>query len=96
MREDLNIKGMKSRCKPKRIKGRFMLNGQSAKRGLNRSISDAAWGELFSRIVWLAAKVGKPVLLVNPKHTSLVRRDAASDGKRYQVKNFISKALPEK
>jgi putative transposase len=41
VREDLNIKGMKSRCKPKRVKGRFMPNGQSAKRGLNRSISDA-------------------------------------------------------
>ena len=27
-----------------------MSNGQSAKRGLNRSISDASWGELFSKI----------------------------------------------
>jgi putative transposase len=70
VREDLNIKGMKSRCKPKRIKGRFMPNGQSAKRGLNRSISDASWGELFSKIEWKAAKVGKPVLSVNPKFTS--------------------------
>jgi len=68
--EDLNIKGMKSRCKPKRASGRFMPNGQSAKRGLNRSISDASWGELFSKIAWLAAKSGKPVLSVNPKHTS--------------------------
>ena len=70
IREDLNIKGMKSRCKPKRLKGRFMSNGQSAKRGLNRSISDASWGELFSKIEWLAAKAGKPVLSVNPKFTS--------------------------
>jgi putative transposase len=68
--EDLNIKGMKSRCKPKRVKGRFMPNGQSAKRGLNRSISDASWGELFSKIAWLATKSGKPVLSVNPKFTS--------------------------
>jgi putative transposase len=68
--EDLNIKGMKSRCKPKRQKGRFLPNGQSAKRGLNRSISDAAWGELFERIAWLGAKSGKPVVPVNPKHTS--------------------------
>lgn len=68
--EDLNIKGMKSRCKPKKQKGRFMPNGQSAKRGLNRSISDASWGELFSKIAWLAAKSGKPVLAVNPKYTS--------------------------
>jgi putative transposase len=68
--EDLNIKGMKSRCNPQPQKGRFMPNGQSAKRGLNRSISDTSWGELFSKIAWIAAKSGKPVLAVNPKHTS--------------------------
>ena len=70
VRENLNIKGMKSRCQPKKVKGRFLPNGQSAKRGLNRSISDVSWGELFAKIAWLAAKLGKPVLAVNPKHTS--------------------------
>ena len=70
VQEDLNVKAMKSRCKPKRQKGRFMPNGQSAKRGLNRSISDASWGDLFSKIAWLALKSGKPVLSVNPKFTS--------------------------
>jgi putative transposase len=70
VREDLNIKAMKSRCKPKRVKGRFMPNGQSAKRGLNRSISDASWGSQFEKIEWVAAKAGKPVIAVNPKHTS--------------------------
>ena len=70
IREDLNIKAMKSRCKPKRVKGRFMPNGQSAKRGLNRSISDASWGDLTQKIEWVAAKSGKPVLAVNPKYTS--------------------------
>jgi putative transposase len=82
--EDLNIKGMKSRCKPKRVNGRFMQkvsgvrcpqhtfapNGQSAKRGLNRSISDASWGDLTQKIEWVAAKSGKPVLAVNPQYTS--------------------------
>jgi putative transposase len=68
--EDLNITGMKSRCKTKKQKGRFLPNGQSAKRGLNRAISDASWGELFSKIAWLALKSGKPVLAVNPKFTS--------------------------
>ncbi|BAZ86262.1 transposase, IS605 OrfB family protein [Dolichospermum compactum NIES-806] len=52
---------MKSRCKPKRQQGRFMANGQSAKRGLNRSISDASWGELFSKITWLALKSGMAI-----------------------------------
>jgi len=70
VREDLNIKGMKSRCKPNRVNGRFMPNGQSAKRGLNRSISDASWGDLTQKIEWVAAKSGKPVLAVNPKYTS--------------------------
>jgi putative transposase len=71
IQEDLNVKGMKSRCKTKKQKGRFLPNGQSAKRGLNRAISDASWGELFSKIAWLALKSGKPVLAVNPKFTSL-------------------------
>ena len=70
IREDLNITGMKSRCKAKRGKGRFLPNGQSAKRGLNRSISNASWGDIFSKIDWLAAISGKPVLAVNPKFTS--------------------------
>jgi putative transposase len=69
--ENLKIKGMKARCKTKRSKtGRAMPNGQSAKRGLNRSINDASWGSLFQKIGWLGAKAGKPVLAVDPKHTS--------------------------
>jgi len=70
VREDLNVKGMKSRCKTKRSNGRFMPNGQAAKRGLNRSISDASWGDLFSKIGWIATKAGKSVLAVNPAFTS--------------------------
>ena len=67
--EDLNIKGMKKRCKPKRQKGRFLPNGQSAKRGLNRAISDAAWGELGRKIKWLCTKRGKHQIDV-PAHYS--------------------------
>jgi len=69
--EDLNILGMKSRCKPKQDeKGRFLPNGQAAKRGLNRAISDAAWGDLISKINYTAAKQGKVLVKVNPRHTS--------------------------
>lgn len=57
--EALNIQGMKARCKPKRQNGRFMPSGQSAKRGLNRAISDAAWGELGMKVLWLCLKAGK-------------------------------------
>lgn len=69
--EDLNIKAMKARCKVKRDgKGRAMKNGQSAKRGLNRSISDASWGEILKKTGWIGAKAGKPVVAVNPRFTS--------------------------
>ncbi|WP_293112665.1 transposase [Moorena sp. SIO4G3] len=77
--EDLNIKAMKSRCKPRpnesgsydSAKPTFHeRNGQSAKKGLNRSISNAAWGELVKKVEVVAAKSGIPVVKVNPKHTS--------------------------
>ncbi|MHC5722269.1 MAG: RNA-guided endonuclease InsQ/TnpB family protein, partial [Nostoc sp.] len=44
--EDLNIAGMLKRCKVKidESSGRFLKNGQSRKKGLNRAISDASWG----------------------------------------------------
>ncbi|WP_424100477.1 RNA-guided endonuclease InsQ/TnpB family protein [Moorena producens] len=54
--EDLNIKAMKSRCKPlPNENGGYDRNGQSAKRGLNRSISNAAWGELVKKVEVVAA-----------------------------------------
>jgi putative transposase len=70
--ENLNIQGMVKRCKPKRDEstGRFLPNGQAAKRGLNRSILDASWGELISRIEYVAAKSGKVLLKIDPRHTS--------------------------
>jgi putative transposase len=70
--ENLNVSAMKKRCKPKidEETGRFLKNGQSRKRCLNRSISDASWGELVLKIEYLAAKHGKVVIKVNPKHTS--------------------------
>jgi putative transposase len=70
--ENLNIQGMVRRCKPKLEEGtgRFLPNGQSAKRGLNRSILDASWGELINKIQYMAAKSGKVLLTVNPRDTS--------------------------
>ncbi|MEQ8468477.1 RNA-guided endonuclease InsQ/TnpB family protein [Coleofasciculus sp. E1-EBD-02] len=70
--EDLNIQGMVRRCKPKLEEGtgRFLPNGQSAKRGLNRSILDASWGELINKIQYTAEKSGKVLLKVNPRDTS--------------------------
>ncbi len=71
--EDLNISGMKSRCKPKKDekkKGRFLPNGQSRKRGLNRSISDASWYSLLKKVEYMAAKHGKIFYKVNPRYSS--------------------------
>lgn len=69
--EDLQVKNMMKRCKPvKSESGRFLSNGQSAKRGLNRSIADASWYSLTQKLEYLAAKSGKKLYKVNPKYTS--------------------------
>lgn len=70
--EDLNISGMLKRCKVKvdEKTGRFVKNGQSRKKGLNRSISDASWSDLILKIEYLAVKQGKVVIKINPKHSS--------------------------
>ena len=77
--ENLNISGMMRRCKVKSDEktGRFLKNGQSRKKGLNRSISDASWGELISKVEYLAVKQGKTVIKVNPKHSSQECRNCA-------------------
>jgi putative transposase len=69
--EDLQVKNMMKRCKPvKSESGRFLSNGQSAKRGLNRSIADASWYGLTQKLEYLAVKSGKKLYKVNPKYTS--------------------------
>ncbi|ACK67162.1 transposase, IS605 OrfB family [Rippkaea orientalis PCC 8801] len=70
--EDLQISNMIKRCKPKYDEktGRFLKNGQSAKRALNRLIADASWYSLTQKIEYMAAKSGKIVLRVNPRCTS--------------------------
>lgn len=70
--ENLNVSGMMRRCKVKvdSSTGRFLSNGQSRKKALNRSIADASWSDLTLKIEYLAAKQGKVVVKVNPKHSS--------------------------
>ena len=83
MRENLNISGMLRRCRLKidENTGRFLNNGQSRKKGLNRSISDAGWGELILKIEYLAAKQGKVVIKVNPKSSSTECRNCGHTDK---------------
>ena len=70
--EDLNIKGMKSRCKTKwdDEKQRYLRNNQSAKSQLNKAISDASWYSLKLKTKYQASKLGNRVAEINPRKTS--------------------------
>ena len=69
--EELLIKNMMKRCQPiKSNTGRCLPNNPSAKRGLNRSLSDASWYNLTKKLEYLAAKSGKRFDKVNPQYTS--------------------------
>ena len=70
-RENLNIKNMVKRAKPKHDgQGGYKRNGGRRKTGLNRVILDAAWADIFNKIAWLALKAGKPVIPVPAKFSS--------------------------
>jgi putative transposase len=71
--EDLAIANMLRRAK--RIPdpdnpGAFRPNGARAKSGLNRSISDAGWGQFVSILRAKAEDAGRKWLEVDPRHTS--------------------------
>lgn len=70
--EDLNIKGMKKRCKPKKDPetGKFLKNGQAAKSALNKAISDASWYSLRVKSEQQANKLGNWVIDVPAHHSS--------------------------
>lgn len=70
--EDLNIKGMKARCKPRwdEEQGRYVRNGQAAKSGLNKAISDAAWYSLELKLIHQAKKLGNWVVKVPAQRSS--------------------------
>jgi putative transposase len=61
--ENLNIKGMSTRCKPKQDEnGIYLPNGQSAKAGLNKSIVDAGWGMFVEMLKYKAEWQGKNII----------------------------------
>jgi putative transposase len=71
--EDLEIANMLGRAKPKPDPdhpGQFLPNGARAKTGLNRSISDAGWGQFVSILRAKAEEAGRTWIGVNPQHTS--------------------------
>jgi len=70
--EDLNVKGMMARCKPKvdPETGKYLKNGARAKSGLSKAIADAAWHGLYLKIKSQAEKLGNWVELVDPRYSS--------------------------
>ncbi len=70
--ESLNVSGMQARCKPKIDPGtgKFVRNGQTAKAGLNKAISDAAWYSLRLKTEHQANKLGNWVVDVPAHHSS--------------------------
>lgn len=71
--EDLNLKGLTQRNKVKQDDdGAYIPNGQSAKSGLNKSWLDAAFGQFFKTLDYIAAKAGAVVISKKPAYTSML------------------------
>ncbi|NER02034.1 MAG: transposase [Okeania sp. SIO3C4] len=69
--EDLQIASLVRRCKAKiGDNGQFLPNGQSAKSGLNKSLQDVAFGKFVQVLEYVAWKLGKRIIKVDPKGTS--------------------------
>ncbi|MFB8797080.1 MAG: transposase [Microcoleus sp.] len=72
--EDLRLKNLTRRAQVKTgiEDGNlvYLLNGQAAKSGLNKSMLDAAHGQFAVALKYVAWKLGKSVLFVDPKGTS--------------------------
>lgn len=71
--EDLKIANMLRRAKPKPDPDnpkQFLPNGARAKSELNRSISDAGWGQFVSILRAKAEEAGRTWIEIDPRHTS--------------------------
>ncbi len=75
--EDLEIRNMLRRANPvadPAKPGQFLPNGAAAKRGLNRSIADASWGQFVSILRSKGEDAGRVLVDVDPPHTSTKSR----------------------
>lgn len=69
--EDLSVKNMSRRCKPKQDEnGNYLPNGQSRKAGLNKSFADAGLSQFVDILSSKAEKAGLKVIKVDPRGTS--------------------------
>lgn len=69
--EDLKLKNLIRRNKAKLDSdGNYLPNGQASKSGMNKSWLDAGHGQFIQILEWVASKLGKKVIKVNPRGTS--------------------------
>ena len=71
--EDLKIANMLRRARPVPDPDKpdmLLPNGARAKTGLNRSISDAGWGQFVSILRAKAEEAGRAWIEIDPRHTS--------------------------
>ena len=68
--EDLKLKNLIRTNKAKLENGKFVPNGQSSSSGMNKSWLDAAHGAFIQVLHWVAWKLGKSVVKVDPWGTS--------------------------
>jgi putative transposase len=63
--EDLNVKGMSARCKPKQDEAKkYLPNGQAAKSGLNKSIQDVSISKFFDMLEYKSNWYGKELIKI--------------------------------
>jgi len=64
--EDLNVAGMSSTCKPIQDEtGKYLPNGQSHKKGLNKSIMDAGWATFMAMLAYKCNWYGKELVKID-------------------------------
>ena len=69
--EDLNLKGMSKRAKPKQDEtGKWIRNGAAQKSGLNKALANAGLGNLKTYLEQALRKLGKMVVAVPAHHSS--------------------------
>ena len=97
--EDLSLKNLIRRNRPKIENGKFIANGQAAKSGLNKSLTDAALGQFVRVLEWVAFKLGKRVIQIDPRGTSqhchaCLNKTPKSLKNRWHDCNHCGKSLP--
>lgn len=87
IREDLNLKNLVKRPKPKLAEDgkAYLPNNAKSKAGMNKSFSDASFGKFFDILDQVSNKLGKMVIKVNPAYTS---QDCSGCGNR--IKKSLS------